>query len=78
MGKSGKFGFVVPKNPDFRKDIFVPGSKSRDAKDGQIVAVEVTGWNGKNPEGKIVKVLGESDERGVDILAIAVENGARM
>ncbi|MCH2188348.1 ribonuclease R [Candidatus Gracilibacteria bacterium] len=76
--KGKKFGFVVPKNPEFQKDIFIPKRFSHGARNGDMVAVEVTGWNGKSPEGKIVQVIGDPDERGVDILAIAVENGARM
>jgi len=43
-----------------------------------MVAIEIVGWTGKNPEGKVIKKLGKTGERGVDILAIAVENGARL
>jgi exoribonuclease R len=31
-----------------------------DAKDGEIVAVEIVRWEGRSPEGKITKVLGEA------------------
>ena len=76
--KSGKYGFVVPNDKSFKKDIFVPGKWSRDAKDWELVAVEVKAWEWKSPEGKITKILWKPWDQGVDILAIAVENGARM
>ena len=43
-----------------------------------MVAVEVTGWNGKNPEGEIKEVFWDPNARWVDILSIASEYGARM
>ena len=75
---SGKFGFVVPKNKIFKKDIFVAGKNSREAKDGEVVAVEVIKWEWKSPEGKISRILWKPGEKWVDILWIAIENGARM
>ena len=76
--KGKDFGFVVPQNKDFQEDIFIPARKTKGAQTGDMVAIEIVGWNGKNPEGKVMKKLGKLDERWVDILAIAVENGARL
>ncbi|MCP4523450.1 MAG: ribonuclease R [Candidatus Gracilibacteria bacterium] len=75
---SEKFGFVTPKNPTIKKDIFVPGKYSLDAKDGEIVAVEITAWESKSPEGQITKILGKPGDKGVDILGIAMEAGTRI
>jgi ribonuclease R len=44
----------------------------RDAKNDQKVVVEITEWpkKNRNPEGKIIEILGYQDEKGVDIEAI--------
>lgn len=76
--ESGKYGFVVPNDKSFKKDIFVPGKWSRDAKEWEMVAVEVKAWDWKSPEWKITRILWNPGDQGVDILAIAVENWARM
>jgi len=48
--KNLKCGFVVPFNPAIKSDIFIPERFIDDAKPGQIVAVRVLRWEGKNPE----------------------------
>lgn len=75
---SWKFGFLVPKNKDFKKDFFVAGRNSLHAEDGQVVAVEVIKWEGRSPEAKIIKILGKPGDKWVDIMWIALEYGARM
>lgn len=69
----GAYGFVIPDESKISKDIFVPKDKMKGAKDGQKVCVEIEKWekDNKNPEGKIVEILGFPDEKGVDILSIA-------
>lgn len=73
-----RFGFVVPKDKNIKKDIFVAGRNSMNAKDGQVVAVKIIKWEGKSPEGEVVKVLGKPGEKWVDILGLALEYGARI
>lgn len=70
--KSKNFGFVVPDNSKIATDIFVPVERSKGAVDGHKVVVEITnyGRNNKNPEGKIVEILGHINDPGVDILSI--------
>lgn len=70
--QSKNFGFAVPDNPKFGKDIFVPEERSKGAVSGHKVVVEITdyGKNGKNPEGKIIEILGHVNDPGVDILSI--------
>ena len=66
------FGFAVPDNPKFSSDIFIPLERSKGAVDGHKVVVEITdyGRKGKNPEGKVVEILGHINDPGVDILSI--------
>ncbi len=70
--KSKTFGFAVPDNPKFGKDIFVPQERSKGAVSGHKVVVEITdfGGNGRKPEGKVVEILGHINDPGTDILSI--------
>jgi ribonuclease R len=70
--QSKTFGFAVPDNVKFGKDIFIPEERSKGAVSGHKVVVEITnyGANGKNPEGKVVEILGHINDPGVDILSI--------
>jgi len=69
---SRNFGFVVPNNTRLNMDIFIPKSDINNAKTDQIVVVEITKWPEKrrNPEGKVIEILGYKDDVGTDILAI--------
>ena len=71
-------GFVLPNDTSIKKDIFVPGKLTKDAKDWDVVAVEIMKWEGRSPEGKIIKILGKKGEKGVDILGMAMEAGMRI
>lgn len=66
------FGFVVPDDHKIGYDIFIPKAKTRNAKTNQKVVVEITTWPEprRNPEGKVIEVLGYLDEKGTDILSI--------
>ncbi len=66
------FGFVVPDDLKFSKDIFVSKERSKNAQTGDKVVVEITffGSNKKNPEGIIKEVLGNENASGVDMLSI--------
>lgn len=66
------YGFAIPDNTRFSKDVFIPKERSKGAKTGHKVVVEITnyGKNGKNPEGKVVEIIGSIDEPGVDVLSI--------
>ncbi len=71
--QSRNYGFVVPDNRRLGADIFVPKEKSGGAPDGGKVVVEITAEakeEHKSPEGKIVEILGDASEPGVDILAV--------
>lgn len=64
--------FVVSDSPGM-DDIYIPKKRTRGAKNGQKVVVNVTqrAHQGKSPEGEIMEILGRTGEAGVDILAYA-------
>jgi len=66
------FGFVVPDDRRISGDIFIPKDEINGAKSGQKVVAEIVLWPVKrrNAEGKIVEIIGDSDEPGADILSI--------
>lgn len=70
--KSKTYGFVIPDNTKIDCDIFIPNERSKGAMDGHKVVVEITDYGsaGKNPEGKVVEILGHRNDPGVDILSI--------
>ncbi len=69
---SRNFGFVVPDEHRIYQDVFVPRAVSQGAKNGDKVVVEITRWPEKrrNPEGKVVEILGHKNIPGIDILSI--------
>ncbi len=63
---TGKFLYVVPLNPVYRKDFYVPESNGANPLDR--VVVRFTGWENKYvaPEGEIVDVIGPADRPSLD------------
>lgn len=72
--KGKSFGFVIPDNGKIVTDIFVPAERSKGAVSGHKVVVELTDYgDGKHkPEGKIVEILGHSNDPGVDIMSVVM------
>lgn len=66
------FGFVVPDDKKFANDIFVSKDNTKGAVTGHKVVVEIIKFpeGRRNPEGKIVEILGHINDPGVDILSI--------
>ena len=69
---SNNFGFVIPDDTRIAYDIYIPKKYINGAKTNQKVVVEITSWPEKrrNPEGKIVEILGNIGDKGVDILSL--------
>lgn len=67
-----KYGFVVPDNQRFIRDIFIPEEKSKGAVNGHKVVVELTSYGDtdKKPEGKVVEIIGHINDPGTDIMSI--------
>ena len=70
--ESKNYGFVIPDNERFIRDIFIPKEESKGAMNGHKVVVELTdyGTERKNPEGKVVEILGHISDPGTDVLSI--------
>ncbi|HZJ99901.1 MAG TPA: ribonuclease R [Tissierellaceae bacterium] len=70
--ESKNFGFLIPDDQKIAYDIFIPKSAFGEAKNRQKVVLEVTSWPEarRNPEGKVIEVLGYVGEKGTDILSI--------
>lgn len=75
--QSRYFGFVVPDNKRIFYDLFIPREEMKGASHNQKVVAEITRWpdQKRNPEGRIVEVLGFKEEPGVDIEAIIHQLG---
>ena len=60
--------FVAPFDKRLTTDVVIPRGETRDAEPGQMVTVEVTRWPTptRGPAGRIVEVLGDIDDPGVD------------
>jgi ribonuclease R len=72
LEKYKNYGFLIPDNKRMCNDIFIPPEALNDAKNGQKVVAKITRWpeKNRNPEGKIIEILGNKDDAGVDIEAI--------
>ena len=70
--ESRNFGFVVPDDPRINADIYISKGESKKVKDGHKVVCEITRWPEarRNPEGRIVEILGYKDDGETNILAI--------
>ncbi|MCI6859129.1 MAG: ribonuclease R [Eubacterium sp.] len=70
--KSKEFGFVIPDDPHYDKDIFVSRKKMNGARDNDKVIVSLTGFGGegKKPEGTITEILGQIDDPSTDVSSI--------
>ena len=66
------FGFVVADDKKIAKDIFISKSYTKGAVSGHKVVVEIIdyGEDRRNPEGKVVEILGHLNDPGVDILSV--------
>ncbi|MBR5794213.1 MAG: ribonuclease R [Anaerotignum sp.] len=66
------FGFVVADDKKIAKDIFIPKNHTKGAVSGHKVVLEITdyGEDRRNPEGKVVEILGHINDPGVDILSV--------
>lgn len=76
FNQSGEFGFVVPDDKKIGQDIYVFKRNFGSAKNSQKVVVEITQWpvDGRKAEGKIIEVLGNIGDVGLEILSIIKQN----
>ncbi len=69
---SKSFGFVVADNHKFTKDIYIAKADTKGAVTGHKVVVEITdfGSEDRNPEGRIIEIIGHINDPGVDIISV--------
>jgi len=66
--------FVIPDSNKIYTDFYIKGGLV--AEDGQKVVVELTKWeNSKSPQGKIIKILGNSGDNNTEMNSIMAEYG---
>ena len=73
--KNENFAFVVPDDKTFGTDIFISKNNFGKARNNHKVLVQITKYpeNGKNAEGKVIEVIGNVNEAGVDMLSLIKE-----
>ncbi len=69
------FGFVIPDDKNFGTDVFISKKDMGKARNNHKVLVKITKYpqKGKKAEGKIIEVLGNVNEAGVDMLSLIKE-----
>ncbi len=70
--RNKNFGFVIPDDQSFAKDIYISKKHTSGLSNGQKIVVKITKWPQKNenPEGYPIEILGfEGDDR-VDMLSL--------
>lgn len=70
--RSYSIGYVIPDHKKIKGHIIVPIDRSMGAKPHQKVIVEITRYPEpeRNAEGQIIEILGDAEEKGVDILSV--------
>ena len=73
--KNRNYGFVIPDDRKFGTDIFISKNSIGKARNNSKVLVQITKYpeKDKNAEGKIIEVLGNVNEAGVDMLSLIKE-----
>lgn len=79
-GKEGAICFIVPDDKKMYTDIVISPAESKHVHNSMKVLVQITTWDDprKNPEGKIVKVLGKKGDNDVEMESIVLEKGFQM
>jgi ribonuclease R/exosome complex exonuclease DIS3/RRP44 len=74
---SPKHVFFIPDSNKLATDFFIPMNKMMGAVDGQKVIVRLVEWrdNAKNPNGEVVRILGNAGEHETEIHSILEEYG---
>jgi len=74
---SPRYAFFVPDSNKLPIDFFIPITKILGAKDGQKVIARLTEWkdDAKNPNGEIIRVIGDAGEHETEIHSILEEYG---
>ncbi len=79
LRRSGHFHYVMPQNRGIFQDIYISEENLKGAKIGDRVVVRIIEWESKhlNPEGAIVRILGDSEDWRTDLSSVIVRYGYR-
>jgi ribonuclease R len=77
--RSKHFGHVTPLNPRLTFDLYIPEAEFNGAEAGKIVHAEITKYpeGTRNPEGRIVEVLGDAGDPNIDVEIVIREHELR-
>ncbi|MEA2092828.1 MAG: ribonuclease R [Patescibacteria group bacterium] len=77
--KRKSFGFLIPDDNRMYVDIFIPNIDKSISKNKKVL-VKIEKWDDpkKNPEGKIVKVIGKKGVNDVELESIVLEKGLEI
>lgn len=78
--KGSDFSFVVPDDKRMYMDIFISPSDTKNIQNGFKALVQIKRWDDpkKNPEGKILKVIGKKGDNDVEMESIVLEKGFQV
>ena len=78
--KSKHFGFVVPDDKRIAFDIFIPREEFNNADTNSKVSCKITEWpdKRKNPEGKVVEIIGDINDTKTHIEAVLLAKKVRQ
>lgn len=73
--KSKNFAFVVPDDRKLGTDLYISKKNFGGAKNNQKVVVKILKFptKGKNAEGKVIEIIGNRDQPGIDMLSVIKE-----
>lgn len=79
LEKHAGFFFLIPQDQRLYADIIIPFSEAGEAKAGEKVLAAITKWDDpkKNPEGKVLQVIGMPGVHDVEMRAIVLDRGLR-
>ena len=74
---SPRYAFFIPDTNKIPIDFYIPITKTLGAKDGQKVVVKLVKWkdDAKNPNGEIIRIIGDAGEHETEIHSILEEYG---
>ena len=77
LTKNESYYFLKTDNKKVYRDIIIPKEKTLDAKSNQKILVKVTSWGDakKNPEGEVIKIIGEKGTNEAEIQSIVLDKG---
>ena len=78
--KGSNISFLIPDDNRMYIDIFLPFNESKDIQNNSKVLVRISKWDDpkKNPQGKVLRILGKKGDNDVEMESIVLEKGFQM